>query len=336
MPKSSKTFVIISNKVNNYGYRVDTAGMDLTQYEKNPILLFMHTRAFSNSTEQILPLGHMQDLKLTSNGDITGVPFFSDSDEFAMQVFNKVEDGTYRMLSAGFEAIETNDDPAQLDQGQRYATVSKSKLKEISVVDIGGDDNALCLFHDGKLLRLDDSNDTSKLIPSINQNLKQTKMKEHLIPMLLLVGLTQNDTQEQLMTKIQELKAKADKADDLAGTIVTLNDTIGTLQKAAVDAEIDAEIDAAVVARKIAENQKPFYKQMGETNLNNLKQLFATMPAAPTLQSQLQNGTSADDPILKLSYSEAHTTGKLADIKSKYPERYKQIFKEKFGKEPQA
>jgi len=336
MPKSSKKFVIISNKVNNYGYRVDTTGMDLTQYEKNPILLFMHSRAFSSSTEQILPLGHMQDLKLESNGDITGVPFFSDADEFAMQVFNKVEDGTYRMLSAGFEAIETNDDPDQLLQGQRYATVSKSKLREISVVDIGGDDNALCLFHDGKLLQLDDANDTSKIIPSINQNLKNTEMKETLIPMLLLVGLTKDSTSDQLMTKLNELKQKADKADELAGTIVTLNDTIGTLQKAAIDAEIDAEVDAAYNARKITEAQKPFYKQMGESNLNNLKQLFAAMPGAPTLQSHLDNGASADDPILKLNYAEAHTSGKLAEIKTKYPDRYKQIFKEKFGKEPSA
>ncbi len=339
MPKSSKRFVIISNQVNNYGYRVDTAGMDLTQYKKNPVLLFMHQRAVWNADAK--PLGHMQDLRLEENGDITGIPFFTDKTEQAKEVFELVEDGTYKMLSAGFEVIATSDALEDLMQGQKHATVTKSKLMEVSIVDIGGDDNAMCLYHKNELVQLDNTNDTSAIIPIIN-NQNKVEMKEQLIPMLLLVGLSKDGTIEQLMQKISELKTSAETATkELAqkeDTIVTLNDTIAILQQAATSGAVDAVLDGAVQARKITEEQKPFYKQMGESNLDNLKKLFDTMPTMPTLASHVNAGGSADgaDPLLKLSYEEAHRTGKLADIKTKYPDFYKQIFKTKFGKEPTA
>jgi phage I-like protein len=150
------------------------------------------------------------------------------------------------------------------------------------------------------------------------------------------VGLTKDGSPEQLMSKLQELKTKADQADEHAATIVTLNDTIGTLQQAAMDAEVDAVVDGAVSSRKITDAQKPFYKQMGKTNLENLKQLFDTMPTVPTLQNLVGAGTDASDPLLKLSYKEAHKAGKLAVIKQMHPAHYNHIFKEQYGKEPQA
>lgn len=330
MPKCSKKFVIVSNQVNNYGYRYDTTGMDISQYKKNPILLYMHERGKA--------IGHMQDVTLESNGDVTGYPFFSDKDDFAMKIYHQVEEGTLNMCSSGVEPKELSDDPQYLLPGQMLATVIKSKLKETSIVDIGGDDNALALYHDGKILLLSDngSTDISHIIPLINKN-NNTEMKElQLIPMLLLVGLSKDGTADQLMAKLQELKAKADEAENNAATIITLNDTIGTLQKAAMDTEVDTVIDAAVQARKITDEQKPFYKQMGETNLENLKKLFDTMPTVPSLQSHVAGGGNANDALLKLGYKEAHKSGKLAEIKQQYPEHYKQIYKTHFGKEPQA
>lgn len=340
MPLSSKRFVIISNKVNNYGYRVDTAGMDLTQYVKNPILLFMHSRAYSTSS--IKPLGHMQSLQREDNGDITGIPFFTESTEQAKEIYAMVEDGTYRMLSAGFEIIDTSDDPKQLLPGQRYHTITKSKLREVSVVDIGGDDNALCLYHAGEIVQLDNANDTSAIIPIIKQLNNQNKMNEHLIPLLTLLGLKTDGTAEQLINAIQALQLKEQKAtnelSELQNQIVTLNDTIGTLQQAAQDAEIDGVLTQAVNERKITEGQKPFYKLMGSSNLDNLKELFSTMPTMATLQEQLGDaGGDSANPLLKLSYDEAHKRdGALAEIKTKYPEHYKQIYKARYGKEPTA
>jgi hypothetical protein len=339
MPLSDKRFVLVSNQVNNYGYRVDTAGMDITQYEKNPILLFMHNRAFGSSKDQILALGHMQELVREANGDITGRPYFSDNDEFAMQVYHKVTDGTYRMCSVGFEAIETSDDISQLMPGQRYATVTKSKLKEVSIVDIGADDNALCLYANGSLLRLDDSKKTSNIIPLINNNKNRT-MTQNITPMLLLVGLPAEGTMEQLVQKVTELKQASEKASsDLVKAneqIVALNDTIGALEQAAKENELDGLLQLAIDARKITKEQQPIYKKMGQASIDTLRSLFETMPTMPSLQSQLSAGSAAGDPLLKLTYEEAHKSGKLMAIKTNHPEYYKQIFKDKYGKEPRS
>lgn len=335
MPVSTKKFVVISSQVNNFGYRVDTASMDLTQYEKNPIFLYMHKRG----TEMLapLPIGHLQGLEREANGDITATPFFSDNDEFAMQLFYKVEEGTLRMLSAGFEPLGYSEAPEDLMPGQKYATVKPSKLKEVSLVDIGGDDNALALFSTGEILKLDDQSGAQNFIPIINQKLNITNMKEQLIPMLLLVGLTKDGTLENLMSAVADLKTQAETATktvaEKEGIIVQLNDTIGILQQAATNDAIEAELSQAVLARKITEEQKPMYALM---DLPNLKKLFATMPGAPTLQATLANGADADAELLKLTYNEAHKAGKLVDIKAKYPERYNEIYKAKFNKLPTA
>jgi Mu-like prophage I protein len=338
MPKSSKRFVIISNKVNRYGYRVDTTGMDIDQYQKNPILLFMHGRAFADNTNAVPAIGHIQELQLEANGNITGVPFLSDNDEFAMQIFDKIEEGTYRMLSAGFTPTELSADLSIAQEGQLYETVTKSRLNEVSVVDIGGDDNALALYHEGTILRLDGSNDTAKLIPSLQLN-TNNNMKEVLIPMLLLVGLPQDGTQAQLMDKLASLKSIAEgTATQLAAkdeTITQLHEKIGVLELAAINASNATMVDEAVALGKITIAQKEFYLKLAQSDAENVKQLLASMPETPRVKDLIAGGSATpNEAVLQLDYSTAHRTGKLAEIMANYPERYKLIFKEKFGKEP--
>jgi HK97 family phage prohead protease len=331
MALSSKRFVLVSNQVNGYGYRVDTAHMDIKQFTRNPTMLYMHERGNV--------IGHWQDIKREDNGDITAVPFFTEASDKAKQLAAMVEDGSYRMCSVGFQALATSDEPELLMPGQKYETVTKSKLVEASIVDVGADDNALCLYNKTGLLLLDGSNDTGAIIPIINLNSK-TEMKQELIPMLMLVGLKQDGTIEQLMAKISELKSNAETATSKLqlkeDAIVKLNETIATLEQAASSSAVVALLDAAVAARKITAEQMPFYKQMGESNIDNLKQLLDTMPAMPTLQSQVAGGAAGADALLALSYEDAHKSGKLAEIKTKHPDHYKQIFKTKFGKEPSA
>ena len=41
-----KEVIISTEAVNSYGSRVLTAGIDLSQYERNPVLLWMHRRSW--------------------------------------------------------------------------------------------------------------------------------------------------------------------------------------------------------------------------------------------------------------------------------------------------
>lgn len=147
MKKATNRIVLVTENVNRYGFRALVKGVDLTQYEKNPILLWMHNRAIGGKENVFLPLGNVIDLRIEEIDGIglciTGLPVFDDTDEFAMKIFNKFENGTIRMASAGLIPIEWSDDADLVAHGQRAATLVRSWLEEVSIVDIGADNNAL-------------------------------------------------------------------------------------------------------------------------------------------------------------------------------------------------
>lgn len=51
------TFLLSDETINSYGTRVLTAGIRLENFLKNPIMLWNHTRAWSDKEDQILPIG---------------------------------------------------------------------------------------------------------------------------------------------------------------------------------------------------------------------------------------------------------------------------------------
>lgn len=54
----AKSFVIVDeSKVNSFGFRTLVDGIDLKQFNKNPLMLWMHVRAFRGTKDEILPLG---------------------------------------------------------------------------------------------------------------------------------------------------------------------------------------------------------------------------------------------------------------------------------------
>lgn len=142
MPLSSKRFVISTSGLNSQGFRMLTTGANLEAFKKNPVLLFNHIRPTGNLKNQILPLGHWQDIKIDGD-EITGVPFFDDKDEFAMSIFNKVEGDHIRMCSAGAEPIELSEDKADWLPEQTEPTVTRWNLKEASICDIGANPDSL-------------------------------------------------------------------------------------------------------------------------------------------------------------------------------------------------
>ena len=71
-----KEAIISTERINSYGSRVLTAGIDLTQYEKNPIVLYMHRRG----RKEDMPIGIMTNLRV-ENGILYGTPKFVDDTE---------------------------------------------------------------------------------------------------------------------------------------------------------------------------------------------------------------------------------------------------------------
>lgn len=176
--KSTKRFIISDSRLNAQGFRMLTEGALLDDFEKNPLMLWNHQRPEGTDKNQILPIGHWEDIEV--NGDeISGVPVFDDKDEFAMSIFHKVEGGHIRMCSAGAEPLETSEEESVLLPEQSKATVTKWRLKEASIVDIGANPGALAVaLYDANdnLIRLSDPL-LKNLIPNITMTKKTTTAK---------------------------------------------------------------------------------------------------------------------------------------------------------------
>ena len=164
-----KEAVISTPKLNCYGTRVLTNGIILEQYRKNPILLYMHTRS------ERLPIGTITNIRI--DGDVLyGTPQIDGDTEEEKIIAQKWERGTLRMLSAGLEIIEISDDPSLLVPGQTRPTITKSKLNEVSIVDIGANDDALqcCkIYENGSVLTLAMDEDAA-FLPLLKNNVEPT------------------------------------------------------------------------------------------------------------------------------------------------------------------
>ena len=93
---------ISDESVNCYGTRIITSGIDLTQYERNPVLLYMHDRSQG-------VVGLVKNLKV-ENGELTGEIEFDGATELSQRLKKQYEFGSMRMVSANLQILETSDD----------------------------------------------------------------------------------------------------------------------------------------------------------------------------------------------------------------------------------
>ena len=90
----SKRVRLTNESVNSYGFRVLTAGIDLEQFKRNPVLLYMHERGNV--------IGYVKDL-LVENGEVTGELVFDEASELSIRCKKQYEVGSLRMVSIGLD-----------------------------------------------------------------------------------------------------------------------------------------------------------------------------------------------------------------------------------------
>jgi HK97 family phage prohead protease len=314
-----KEAIISTERVNSYGSRVITAGIDYSQYEKNPIVLYMHRRG----RKEDMPIGIMTNLRV-ENGILYGTPKFDDDTEDERNISKKWDRGTLRMLSAGLDVLEWSEDPAMLVAGQTRPTITKSKLIEVSVVDIGSNDDALQvgLYHEGKLLTLaaGEENDHLPLLtpPTPAETKEQTQNnnpKKNMEKILLKLGLASGATEDDAVAAIGRLQEEKD-----AMTLARITDAV----------------DTAVRERRITADKKGKYLNLGkQVGLDGLKALFADMaPAQKPLDLVKPSAGGPGSPDVKLTWATA-TAEQLADLRDNNRDEYARLYREHFGLAPE-
>ena len=346
MKKSNKRLVIVSEKVNKYGFRVLVDGVDLEQYEKNPIMLFMHIRPFSASKDQILPLGNVIELKkevIDGEKVITGLPVFDDSDEFAMSIYNKYENGTLRMGSAGLIPRAWTADESLVIEGQTSETLSRSAMEEISIVDIGADNDALSVaLYDENHQRIElSSNGGNAVIPMLNLiNTDMSKIELSAAKAAQLLGKEEIQTADQFETEILGVVQLAARQKTQIETLTREKEELGKkledAQAVQLSAKIETLVQGAVDARKITADEKSSYVALASKDFASVETLLGAKSGSSSIKDKLAESRTKDKNIelYSKSYDELFKSGDLEKVKLNAPEEYARIYEEKFGKEP--
>lgn len=266
------TFVLSDESVNSYGFVVLTSGIDTTEFERNPVMLYMHNRDGN-------VIGRWENIRKDGKR-LLGDAVFDDSTELAATVKKQVENGFLRCVSIGIEEMAT-------EEINGVQTVTKCRLIEVSIVDIPSNSNAVKLYRrsGGYVYKLKELHDDTLA------NLKTA--------LISLLGL-ENDAAETDILKAVEKALNSKETTDTAVDDAILHGYIDREQrknfllmakgnKAAFMAYVDAQrkvqepeinklLQEAADKGKVLSCETNVYQRIGaEMGVKTLKELLFTL-----------------------------------------------------------
>lgn len=309
-------FIVNTENVNSYGYRILTEGIDTAQYERNPVVLFMHDRGdYKPSGDEVIGKARLA----IENNILLAYITFDSENEFASKIEKKVAGGFINMCSMWADPIETTLDPKLALPGQQYETVTKCKLIEISIVDIGGNDDAL---------RLSGGKSKHKL-----QLLNQNKMSE-LKVIALALGKDANSTESTILSAVNEIKLSLETE---KGKTEEWKNKYIQLQKK----EATALVDKAVKLGLFPEDLKDGQISLFEIDFDNQHQKLSKLIESKEADQQKEGRKEVVEGVIKLSnkdknnpensdedsfdYLQKHDPAKLSLIRDNEPEKYRKL-----------
>jgi len=308
----TKRVRISNERLNSYGTRVLTAGMNVEQYNRNPVLLYMHERG------QVI--GYVKDLKVEGD-EVTGELMFDEATELSQRCKKQWEFGSLKMVSAGIDILELSESPEHLVQGQTRPTISKSKLFEVSVVDIGANDDAIVLQKDGKLIEL--GKDAARELPLLhsnnNKNQKPKQMDQE--KLALQLGLPKDADEATITAKLAKLQAAGAEAE-------TLRQERDTLRAA----RIETLVNAAIAEKKIGEDKKQQFLDLGKKiGADELKQTFDAMSPQVKLSNIVNGGGAPAGGHAEYKKLSDVPSDELSKMREQNPAQYKKLYKAEYG-----
>ena len=307
----AKRVRISNERLNSYGTRVLTSGINVEQYNRNPVLLYMHQRG------QVI--GYVKDLKVEGD-EITGELMFDEATELSRRCKKQWEFGSLKMVSAGIDILELSEDPKLLVAGQTSPTISKSKLFEVSLVDIGANDEAIVLQKDGKRIELGkDGSVELPLLQSNNNNQKNNQMDQE--KLALQLGLPKDADEAAITAKLAKLQADGAEAENLRQERDTLR-----------AARIETLVNAAIAEKKIGEDKKQQFLELGKKiGADELKQTFDAMSPQVKLSNIVNGGGAPAGGHAEYKKLSDVPSDELSKMREQNPVQYKKLYKAEYG-----
>ena len=295
-----------SETVNSYGFRTEVKGIDLTRFEKNPVMLYNH------NPEKVI--GRWEDVQvidtLTGHTILTASPVFDKDDPFAAEIARKVEQGFIKGCSMGIVI-------KNITQTKGIDTATNSVLIEASIVTIPADENALVVY--------DDEEKRNKLsINEFNKLFYKMEAEENNKPI---------DNSQLTIDNLQaELAAKDDIITDLSAQVDELKKDLAERDYHEAETVIDTFIGKGAIKKEVKSEALAFYLQNPEAATSLFESLTPAEGPKPavTLSAMIQQQQGTP------TWNELDREGKLAELKANnYPE-FCRLFFERFGREYDA
>ncbi len=314
----AKAFTVTDSSVNCYGVRVHSASLSVAQFERNPVMLWMHERGY-------VP-GRWENLRL--EGDTwQAEPVFDVADPRAADLARKVENDFIRACSA---CVDFDWSEVQMaDDG--VPVIFNGVLAEISLVDIPGNQNAL-------RLRDQDGNEyktsvalaaaVGKRFPRLTNQPPQMNLQ----PLRDALKLAADADEAAIIVAFGTLKAKADKADEYK----TRLDQIEASTREAVK----AEVEQAVKDGRLAASSKDAFLTLAAAKPEETRLALASLSKPVDLATAVQEAAKGSTTDLKKQeedlklYDTMDRNGGLEKLKKANPAEYERLFEAKWGRKP--
>ncbi len=290
-----------STTVNSYGFRTDVSGINLSRFNKNPVMLYNH------DPERII--GRWEHVK-TDGNQLIGEPVFDMEDPFAAEIARKVEQGFIKGCSMGL-VIKS------LAQSKGIDIATNSVLIEASIVGIPSDENALVVY--------DDEENKKKLsINEFNKLFYQMENKETTTPI---------DNEQLTIDNLQtELAAKTDIIADLSAQVDELKKQLAERDFREAEAHIQSLIEAGHISEDVKSIALAFYLSNPEDTDKLLQAV--TSNAAPKHETKtlsISEILNNSKPVSgSATWDDLDKQGKLQQLKTENIEEFKRLYREKF------
>lgn len=321
--KIDKEYCLTDESVNVYKYRCLTDGFLIDEVKKNPIGFLMHNR--DNGV-----LVRWDDFRVEGNA-VYAKPVVNLSHPRGQQTVDEIESGFLNAASCGkIVCLAASDDKKLKLPGQTGPTVTKWYPREISLVDIPGNYNALANLYDENDNELD-------LADFIKINTKKNMSKVLVTAqMLAAMNLSDNSTEDDIAQKFQDLVDAAAKVPGLEKDLVDKATALTEKEKELND--LKAETSKKEVADLIEKGKtdKKLTKELADkladqyaTNPTGLKDLIDVMPAQTVVTENLDDKKGSEE-FQDLSWDELYKADKLETVRTKFPDLYEEKRKEKY------
>ncbi|MFV0341013.1 MAG: hypothetical protein ACK5MA_10395 [Parachlamydiaceae bacterium] len=320
-------FILLDGTITTYGFRVLPDGIDLSQFERNPIMFYHHK-------DYMLPIGTWTNIR-KENGMLLAdaVLDYADDDKEVQRIIGKIEREIIKMASVGLRKAEWSNDAAYKLDGQELPTAIKSVMREASIVPIGGNNNALRLYDndDAEI----DLSDEIKLSDFIKPYKLKIKMNEELLKEL---NLSDKADDKAVVAAIVALKDGLKTAQDDRDALQKKIDALELADREGKKNQFAAEVEKAIKDGRINAAGKDHLIKLYDSNPEDAEKFLTSIPARESVAgkiNQAEQGSKTElADLLAKPWDDLDKSGKLITLKDKYPDAYKDKYKEKFGVEP--